>query len=75
MGRVANEDKVDNRIDSRFISTEVLEINQQLVIYNDVVAYFSEIEGELFGVEIYNKNTAKFQKQLFEMVWRLGVEL
>lgn len=75
VGRVANIDKVDNRIDSRFISADILEINQQIIIYNDVLAYFSFVDDEAFGVEIYNKNTAKIQRQLFEIVWRLGVEI
>jgi hypothetical protein len=75
VGRAANFDKIEGRIESRFISADILEINQQILIYNDVFAYFSFVDDEAFGVEIYNKNTSKIQRQLFEMVWRLGVEL
>jgi sugar-specific transcriptional regulator TrmB len=68
--------KVDNpNFDSRFISKDVLDINHQVDIYNDIVAYYTWHEGEIFGVEIHNKKVAKLQKQLFEAIWRLGVTL
>ena len=63
------------RFETRFITPDVMTIDHQRFIYGDVVAYFDYSEGQLFGVEIYNKKNAKLQKQLFEIVWRLGVEI
>jgi len=61
--------------ETRFISSDILDITHQVDIYNDVVAYYAWHEDEIFGVEIYNKKIAKLQKQLFEVVWRLGASL
>lgn len=58
------------QIESRYIPKHVLNIEHQLDIYNDVVAYYSWIEGEIFGVEIYNQKVASMQKQLFEIIWK-----
>jgi len=57
---------------SRFIPEQMLRVNVQMDIYNDVVAQYSWHEGDVFGVEIYNAKTAHFQRQLFEIVWKLG---
>jgi hypothetical protein len=54
---------------SRYIPKEVFNIDHQLDIYNDVVAFYNWHEGEIFGVEIYNEKVAKMQRQLFELVW------
>lgn len=64
-----------DRFEMRFISGDILSIKNHTYIYNDVFAYFTSAEGEFFGIEIYNKDTSKLQKQLFEAVWRLGVEI
>jgi sugar-specific transcriptional regulator TrmB len=56
----------------RFIPSRILDIDHQVDIYNDVVAYYNWYEGEVFGVEIYNKKIARMQKQIFEILWRFG---
>lgn len=55
--------------ESRYIPKNILDIQHQLDIYNDVVAYYSWFEGEIFGVEIHNQKVADLQKQLFNLVW------
>lgn len=63
------------RFETRFISPDILEVNQNTFIYDDTLAYLAIVEGELFGVELHNKSVSKTQKQLFEAVWRLGTEI
>ncbi len=57
---------------SRYIPSSVLDITHQIDIYNDVVSYYNWHEGEIFGVEIYNDKIAAMQKQLFEVMWKIG---
>lgn len=57
---------------SKYISSKILNVNHQVDIYNDVIAYYNWFEGEVFGIEIYNKKIAAMQKQLFEIVWKLA---
>lgn len=54
---------------SRFITQKQLRVNLQMDVYNDVVVQYNWHEGEIFGVEIYNKKVAEFHRQLFELVW------
>ena len=54
---------------TRFISPTLLTIDHQVDIYNDVIAFYSWKEGEIFGVEIYNPTIVKLQKQIFNLLW------
>lgn len=58
----------------RYIAKNILDVNHQVDIYNDVVAYYNWFEGEVFGVEIYSEKVALLQKQLFEIVWKIAKE-
>lgn len=60
------------RWESRYIAPVVLTIEQQLDIYDDVVAFYGRQGNELFGVQIVNEKIAKFQKQLFDIVWKIA---
>jgi len=57
-------------IDSRYISSKILNINHQIDIYNDVVSRYNWFEGEVFGVEIYSEKIALMERQFFEIVWK-----
>lgn len=57
---------------SRYIPSSLLNIEHQLDIYNDVVSIYNWYEGEVFGVEIYNEKVARLQKQIFEILWKMG---
>lgn len=61
-----------NFIISRYIPSGILDINHQMDIYNDVVSLYHWHQGEVFGVEIHNQKVASMQRQLFEIVWKLG---
>ena len=57
--------------DSRYISEDIVTINLNIDIYNDVVAYYYWQDNEIFGVEVYNERVAKFQKQMFDVLWKM----
>lgn len=60
--------------ESRYIPAKILNINHQMDIYNDVVSFYNWHEGEVFGVEIYNEKVASLQKQIFEVLWKMGTK-
>lgn len=57
---------------SRFISEKILKVDQNIDIYNDVVAYYHWEGNETFGVEIYNERVATFHKQMHNIVWKMA---
>jgi DNA-binding MarR family transcriptional regulator len=57
---------------SRWISEKILKIDQNIDIYNDVVAYYHWQGEETFGVEIYNQRVADFHKQMHDVVWKMA---
>lgn len=59
----------------KYISSKILVINHQMDIYNNVVSIYNWYEGEVFGVEIYNEKVANFQRQLFELVWKIAKKI
>ncbi len=56
----------------RSLTKSLIEINHDTYIYNDVFAFSYFYKGELFGVEIHNKEIAKTQKQIFEVMWKIA---
>lgn len=56
-------------IQYNLIPPHVFKITHSSTIYDDVVAYFHWKEGEVFGVEVHNKDIAQAQRQLLEMLW------
>ncbi|MFZ2199723.1 MAG: helix-turn-helix domain-containing protein [Microgenomates group bacterium] len=56
----------------RAIDPKVLEIKHDTYIYGDVFAYYYHYEGEYFGVEIHNKEIAKTERHMFEILWRMA---
>ncbi len=54
---------------SRVLDPSKFPIKFEVDIYDDVVAYYNWHDGEVFGIEIYNKDIAEFQRTYFEMMW------
>ncbi|KKS08402.1 MAG: hypothetical protein A2418_01835 [Candidatus Brennerbacteria bacterium RIFOXYC1_FULL_41_11] len=54
---------------ARYLPARKVNINHDLIVYNDVVAFYSWHKGEIFGVEIQNQDIAQLQKQVFELLW------
>lgn len=57
---------------ARYISEKTLVIDQNIDVYNDVVAYYHWQGEETFGVEIYNERVAQFHKQMHDIVWKMA---
>lgn len=56
----------------RAIDPNMLEIKHDTYIYGDVFTYYYHYQGEYFGVEIHNKEMARTEKQMFEILWRMA---
>ncbi len=56
----------------RGINATILEIKHDTYIYGDVFAYYYHYEDEFFGVEIHNKEIAKTERQMFEILWKMA---
>lgn len=57
---------------ARYVSEKIVKINQNIDIYNDIVAYSYWDKDEIFGVEIQNQRVADMQKQIHDVLWKLG---
>lgn len=61
---------------ARWISEDIITINQNIDIYNDIVAYsYWDDEDDLFGVEIKNQRIADMQKQIHDVLWKMGKKI
>ncbi len=59
----------------RYIPPSKLEINYEVLIYNNVYATYSYKEKQIFCVEIYNEQLADMQKQIFDFMWNTATPL
>lgn len=57
---------------SRFISEKIVKINQNIDIYNDIVAYSYWDGDDIFGLEIQNQRVADMQKQIHDALWAIS---
>jgi sugar-specific transcriptional regulator TrmB len=57
---------------ARYIPKSVIDIKHDTYVYNDVFAFFNYYQEEMFGIEIHNAEIAKTQKQIFEVLWKMG---
>lgn len=72
MGFTDNKEYKQQVFSHRQISRNKLEINYNTIIYCDVFAFYSLYQGDIFGVEIYNAEIAKTQRQIFYLLWQLA---
>ena len=56
----------------RQIDPKILEIKHDTYIYGEVFAYYYHYQGEYFGVEIHNKEIARTERQMFEILWGMA---
>lgn len=61
-----------NIMQEKVIDTKIFKINQETFIYNDVYAIIQWDKNEIFGVEIYNQAVADQQREIFDLLWKLG---
>lgn len=57
---------------TRFIKPSLLDIKNQLDIYDDVTSFYRWYEDEVFGVELHNIHIAQMQRDIFEILWKLS---
>ncbi len=65
-------EKYQKVYEHRRIDPNILEIKHDTYIYGEVFAYYYHYEGEYFGVEIHNKEIARTEKQMFEILWGMA---
>ncbi len=53
----------------RYINPEFLNIDFEILIYNDVYCMYNYKDDDIFIVEIYNEKLARMQKKIFDFVW------
>jgi len=69
----AQKDWDDKRLrywQRRYIAPDIFPIAHDTIIYDDVVTYHNWKSGEVFGMEIYNRDIASAQRAFFEMLWQ-----
>jgi sugar-specific transcriptional regulator TrmB len=59
----------------RYISEDVLNIEQQIIIYNDTVAVYHWRDDKKVGFETINKAYADTMRQIFENYWLIAERL
>lgn len=59
----------------RHIPKEILDIQFEILFYNDVTCMYEYIDDEIFIVEIYNQKLVDMQKQIFDIVWNTAKPL
>jgi sugar-specific transcriptional regulator TrmB len=74
-GFTDNEEYVNRCMQVKYIDPKRLSLDFELLIYNEVVALYSTAEEEPFGIEIYNKDLARMQKQIFDFIWDGSVKM
>ena len=59
----------------KFIAEDILNLEQQIVVYNDTVGFYHWRDDQKVGAEIHNKAFANTMRQMFEMYWGLAEDL
>ncbi|MEA3355333.1 MAG: helix-turn-helix domain-containing protein [Patescibacteria group bacterium] len=54
----------------RHIDKKKFNMQVEFLIYNDVYAFYSYKKGDVFGVEVHNKDLASMQRQMFDFIWK-----
>jgi sugar-specific transcriptional regulator TrmB len=60
---------IDECCELRYIDPKKLELNFEIMTYNNVLSMYTFKYSQFFCVEIYNEDLAKMQKQLFDNMW------
>lgn len=62
--------EMGTNIKSVVIQPEVFKIEQNINIWDDVIAYCNWVDGDAYGIEIHNQQIADIQRNLFELLWQ-----
>ncbi len=67
-----NEEYLHNYYSYRVLPKEVLQITQDIYIFDEVIQFSGYHKNDLVGVEIESKEYASMMKQMFEILWKVG---
>ncbi len=73
--KFTKNDQFLKNFERRNIDESILNLEQQITIYNDVVGVLHWRDDQKVGLEIHNKAFADSLRQMFEMYWNLAEEL
>lgn len=59
----------------RYISQDNFPIQHSTIIYDNVTAFLSWNDDEIYGIEIHNREIANTQRRFFEILWQQAVAL
>ena len=59
----------------RYVNDDLFKIEHDMIIYDNVVGYFSWDGDDMFGIEIHNQVVASMQRQFFELLWGMAQEI
>ena len=68
-GRILTNQKSSPNSYTCFIDPKIFKIEHHAYTYNNVVGLLSFNDNNVLGIEIYNKQLAAQQKQLFNFIW------
>lgn len=71
----AHQNERLNNWQGRYLPPELFSITHSMVVHDDIVSYYNWQAGEIFGIEIHNKELADAQRHFFELLWQQGREL
>jgi len=54
----------------RYVSPKLFPIKHSQIVYGNVVAYYNWKDGDIFGIEIYNREIADAQRHFFKLLWQ-----
>lgn len=55
--------------ESRYVDETVFPIAHSMIIYDNITAYYNWKDGEVFGIEIANKEIADSQRAFYGLLW------
>jgi len=58
--------------EKRFIDPKIFSPTCAIELYNDVVSIYNWRKGEIYGVELYNKQVAHSFRQIFDVFWNMA---
>ncbi|MCC7304210.1 hypothetical protein IT418_02240 [bacterium] len=59
----------------RYLPNKIINIQLAVDIYNDTISLYNWNKGEIFGIEIVNKQFADLQRQVYEHYWKLATPM
>lgn len=57
---------------ARWVPEDVLPINYSMVIFGDIVMHYNWDHQQKFGIAIHDKFIAGMQRNMFEILWKMG---